>query len=391
MTWKLSWTLLGLLAILTTGCPDALQDVLSDDSGEAYPAGVDDRYFYYEYWPGNPEMIDPRVDAASLWALDLATGETRRLEKPRPRIGLQAYGDYFVYEQQVGDTSFGQIVAVQISTRQRTTISEYDSGWPAIGNPHPIHILDGDRVMVRTQEGLMLFDLAEGAAMWTFDLQQDDELIAFKGNQVLVARYEDEESDYWPGGALAGLLIDVLTDEATQIAPPDGIELWSDAQLYGTVNGTHISDTWILTTGYESFDPVDEEAPLRAYVLAYHIPTGTWDILAEGQIDVGPDLTRMQGIMPFVCGLGDSHAVLSFSEFDMLPTSHRLELIDLESHDRRLIEEHSGISLLLSTLPTPLLHSQTAYWIDYLSKSLVLYDIESGQRRTLQLGGPFDD
>jgi hypothetical protein len=69
--------------------------------------------------------------------------------------------------------------------------------------------------------------------------------------------------------------------------------------------------------------------------------------------------------------------------FDTAHKEWQIELIELETDQRRVIAEHSG--LIRFQTASPLLHDGQVYWLDPVDDLLVIYDIDSEGRRTVPL------
>ena len=373
--------------VLVVGC-----DFLEDISGvlfeldRAYLIGVDGDHVFYEYERESDADCNEWGFCdypTSLWLFDMATGESRRIQRPVFQCGAQAYGDYFVRERYFDDDS-GRVEAVQISTGERTTIIERS----AIERREPLyfqcqHILDGQRVMVLRLGELLLFDLAAKSVIWTFDVPAEfNELSAFGGDYAVVSSI-DTESYEWR----ADLLIDITTDETIDIPPPpDGIN-FSDGPYYDA-RYTSLSTGWLVGTGWR-----DGGQDRDLCILGFHLSTQTWHVV------VGPDSPVPPDWVPYLFGVSDgSFVILWDNEPPDLPLNWgnaRIDVVDPQTGDTRIVSEDRAILGLLDywSLGNARVHDNKIYWIDEydISGGLVILDLDTGRLQTRQLGGPFED
>ncbi len=367
MTSRLSWSLVGLMCVLTVGC-DALDELAESgevDYRDAGLIGVDDSHVFYEYFTTSGRECNDWGWCdypSSLWAFDLATGQSKRIQKSKPRLNAQAAGDYFVSEEE----RTGRVVGGRISTGERTTIVER--------NPHldfwgEQHMLDGERVAVLTAGRLSLFDLPAQAATWTFNLPLEyTRLLAFKSNQVVVANEFEDCGD----ASLA--LINTTDDEMLEIpAPPGGIRwVWGGCEI-------HLSQTWLALNGCVRIGA----NRYREAILAFHIPTESWQVLGEyGRL-------YLDGYFPDwslrLLGGDETHVFVEIDHY--VETENFIKMIELSSGDAEVICDVSEM-----WIGDNILHNRHLYWIDdYATGELAILDLDSGRVQLRPLGGPFDD
>jgi len=345
--WRCATCMVSMVFVTGAGCPGI---EYGEDCG-LYLVGADESHVFYEYFE---EMADWELIArSSLWSLDLATGESRRVQEPTLQWGLQAQGDYYITMQQSDVEDMGQIVAVQISTGKSVTINErLRYYWPYYSAP----ILDETRVLILAESGLMLYDLVTEAVTKTIEVPEDtNQLIDFKGNQAVIrCSYKSV------------ILVDLETGGLTDIPSPP-------SDLSPAYSNILISDTWLVTNDYE-FGDLISPVPHQSIIL-FHIPTQSWSKLAE--------YDNMGGLfyaaVVYPTGIDDQHVVAY--RYDMMQFgSQYIELLDIQTGDRQVIYEGESYYTL-----SPIMCENQVYSVDTSTCSLAVYDIAAGTRSTLPL------
>jgi len=389
-SWPATFWKLGVLPRLTVACValalavgcDVLEDVLDAGGGDsAYLVGADGEHVFYSYTRSSDAECNDWGFCdypVSLWSFDIATGKSRRIQRPVFQCNAQAFGDYFVAERFYDDDS-ERVEAVQISTGQRTTVA---TPGPAPDLPCEQHMLDGERVMVLRPGELLLFDLAAKSVIWTFDVPAGfNRLTALAGDYVVVSSIGAENYDWY-----ADLLISVATSETIDIPPPpDGIELYEDQYYYAG-----LSTGWLAADGWRG-DGQDG----GFCILGFHLSTQTWHVV------IGPDAPVPSDWDPSLLGVTDGSFVIAW---DRHPPERffsegivRLDFVDAETGDTRVVSDDLSALALLYDWPDTdenvQIYGNNVYWIDemHMSGRVAILDLDTGRLQTHQLGGPFED
>jgi len=344
-------TCLGL--VLIAGCGGFF---LGPSEG-MYIVGVDGDHVYLQYYPEDSGFT---VLPSSIWSLDLATTQTKRIHEATPQSGVHVSGDHYAAELVRDGETWGKVVTYDISTGRRTDLYERAiqpaTAWPSI------HAISGDRVVVLAEGELRVFDVADGTLLQTIDVPDDAyEVAAFEGNLVLLTiggRGFDEEE---------ALLVNLSSEDQLVIPPPPG-------------GGQPVYPASALTPRYLAVASQQEldAATARNEVLLFDIPSATWRVFAQ---DDSYPVDSFSFPVLFVYGLDDARVIVE--RFDALAASKwAIEAIDLESAERTVIT--GGTLSPWTAFPTtPLLLDGRLYWLDPALPRVVVHDLESGHEQSV--------
>ena len=336
----------GLLAAVLAGCgnwPDQQGSAVSlvDANGER--AVLE----YAKNWSGW------EILPSSIWVAQLPAGDTSRFKDARVQNDLQAGGDYYVAERPTDEGS--RVVAGQFSTGDEWTLLRRSVRLE--GRILREVVLDGDRAVYRTPDGLTVYSLPQRAVLKTVPLAEPAvELLAVGGKYAVIGL-----DDRYERRALVNL------DEGTASeppAPPDGF----DAMYFDAA----VSDTALITAGFTE----GGEGGVSAAILILDLPAQTWRILADyGSNPGGQVIGRAISVM------GADEQVVLVSTTELL--SRSLELVDRTTGERTAVTTDT-----LTTPSCALLRAGRVYWADQTLGAIRAFDVTTHETSTYPTGSP---
>jgi hypothetical protein len=367
--------LCGLVLILVSGCAP----VQRDNTDVLYLAGVDGGnafYRHFERWEGE------EWTRSSLWSVNLQSGQCRRITEARRFQGLVAEGNYYVFDKYDSPPNAGErLWGVQISTEEEFEILTGASGLGHYGS----YGLVGTRLVVLDGAELVHYDMAERAVVDAFPvpvgtwylLDMHEDLVLLQGVEEGYEfpteggfQSEDELPDSW----LA--LLDLTDGTVTQIPP------YSDSWSFPPIDAK-MATGWVVTSG----PSMDTEEKSDYVVWGYNISSGDWKVLAEYESDAAGPLLLGMSLLNLVTGVNEDYALVERVTLGLSWDRAVVELIDLESGERSEIGDVRGEMLIFTSLRT-ILTEDKAYWIDPMNRELVIHDLATGTKRTLDLEYP---
>jgi hypothetical protein len=329
------------------------------------------------------EFVKGYFDQASLWRLDLETGELQHLLGPSPYGRWEAAGDYYVTEELTDDYQTGSVVAGRFSTGAQVTICErhYSEFGPDFVYGY---FVEGERAVVGVEGGVLIYDLATFSEMRRIELPEViRDIRALCQGRVFATGSEDG----YGGEAL--YLIDVDSGEVVQLAdaPREG-------ELCMPSRNIHLTSEWVITDQTVELEETDDSGGIwarlfdkpvvRDEVLGYHIPTQRWEVLAQYE-PYDPDDTS--AFESYVAGGEETQVLVERTAY--FPGRLRLEAIDLTTGEPRLLIEGSGGTAELAYAHiSPALVDDRLYWIDGNTNELVIHDLETGEEQRIATIAP---
>ena len=363
----------GLVLVTVAGC-----DIGDwEDPPAVTLIGVDGERAFYQYFElGNSyEYSSP----STVWVVDLATGDSRKLHELATGGSAAAWGDHYIFDEFEETDPEGwmgaALYARQISTDERFEVfgsDEYLNYMPSI--------LSEERVALLTPENvLLIYDLPERSVVQELEPAEDTlGLVDFDGDRVLIAY-----GDVYSGGEAR--IIDLSTQETVDIpqwpgASEDAGDVWEEDFFCWT----RLSGAWV--TGFTM--AIDESGFEGTDIWAYCLDTSTWTKVAtyEG-LDIGESLP-ITGGMADVVGMNDTHVLTYYLSLSgLLRFNIRYDLIELESGATTVITEDS-YGLSDRDPGTPVLEGREVYWIDGERMQLHIMNIDAQEERVIPLDYP---
>ena len=270
-----------------------------------------------------------------------------------------------------------KVVGVQFSIGDRFAITEYiDAG------PHGIDlVLDGSNLVMGIDSRIELFDLNTRMNTRTIDVPNGHgHLSDVHGDWALESRTDSDVGTVF-------CLINLSDGTQTQLPPAPG-----DTQPHAA----WLAESWAVFRrgGFEA-EPFE--------LLTFHIPSQEWRVLASNDPADTVEFcwpwtdSCFDGEIEFryVTGLNETHAILfreylgkplelPFSDFSDPPFSE-IELVDLITGERTLVAREFSDFEIFDPLSRPFLAEDRLYWIDNMTRTLMIYDIAAGTYRDLPL------
>ncbi len=337
-----------------------------DETGSTSIVGVDEDQVFFQHFNTYSGW---EVLPSSLWSMDLDSGQTRRIQDATIQAGPQAGGDYYVTELKRGDGTRGRLVGVQISTGRRMVIHERDLNWGTSFETQ--HLLNRDRVLFLGGEELILYDLVTGSITATIELPEGtSDLLAFGEDQAAI-RLGDNAADEHAA------VVNLDNGEILEFPPAPG-----NAQPFYL--DTHLSHDWLVVSRFEQID----EQKSRNDILAFHIPTREWRVLAQSDtFEFDPASFSFLG--SFVTGISESDVLVEHTNYDLLDGYSQLELIELETGIGAMIFEMPQSILTFSGFLSPALRGNEVFWNNPLLNALHVYNIQTENLETKLLPESF--
>lgn len=368
-----------VVAVLA-GC-DALEQI---DRDVLVPVAVEGKRVFYEHYE---QLSDWEDVPFSLWMHDLETGESRRLFGPKilETVGISD-GYYLFFEPWDDEVESRGVIGLELSTGEQFTIVE-DAEWSS-----EAYGLDGSRVAyiswVNEAAELIIYDLRDRVVSQVVEVPRDAMGVwGFRDNQVLTLEMNVPEefldnpeyspsldSDWDPTGwTSTWLLIDLDTGEQTELSVMSPEDWWVPMPGMDA-----LARDWVVASGMRLAE--DEVENMAVEIVAWDISTGTWQTLATYE----PAETLI-GLFPFAFAFVTDVSETHVAVYSMTGLTWRTEAIDLRSGARTGLANGGLESLFASEMGLPLLGGSTAYWVKPGSDLLVVYDLDSGDRRTVRL------
>ena len=327
-----------------------------EETGSTSIVGIDEDHVLIEHFQ---EYSGWEVLPSSLWSMDIDSGQTRRIQNATIQAGPQAGGDYYVTELKRGDGTRGRLVGVQISTGRRMVIHERDLNWGTSFDTQ--HLLDGDRVLLLAGAELILYDLVTGSVTKTIELPETTTDLLALGEDQAVIRLGDDAAEELVA------VVNLGNGEILEFPPAPGNRqpLYLDTQL---------SHDWLVVSRFEKID----EQTWRNDVLAFHIPTLEWHVLAQSEtFEFLTPSFLLPVALVFVTGIGESHVLVENDKYDLFGGYSRIELIELATKTRKTIFEMPQSILASSGFLSPALRGNEVFWINPLLNALHVYNIQT--------------
>ena len=349
MATKCCLSCIAALALVTiAGCPSLFED---PPALILVGAANDKAYLeHYAEWSGF--VTNP----STLWELDADSGAAASLQDATTQYDVQVDGDYYVAERPTADNKGSEVVAVEIASGDMITVLERDV---VLGGRYDREfVLTDGRVVARTDDGLIVYDLDARAVLRTIPV--DDpiaEIETADGDWALVTLNEVFSDDE--------LLVNLATGATVAVpALPDN----ANGYYYGAV----IAGNDLILS---SFVPTAQSVTDNA-VQILHIPTLTWQTLAEYD-GSGDDAFTPEAV--YTVGADETHVVaMPFKSF----AGCWLEVIDRESGERTRIAQTLGF---FATPYCVSFDNGVVYWTDDSETELVRYDVATGTQHTVSL------
>ncbi|HNQ24837.1 MAG TPA: hypothetical protein PKK06_17285 [Phycisphaerae bacterium] len=345
--------------------------------------GVDGVHAFYQWQAyGQTEAI------SSLWMVDLSTGESRKLRDVAVWDYPLAAGDYFVftqYEEVEPGVSTDVLYGAQISTGEEFVIWRTDPDQWIYSS-----FLDGTAVAILLDDSrLVVYDLPTRTVVRELDAPRDAlGLSACSAGRALFPL----ESDSDPTCSRA-VLLDTSTGELLEIPPARPDEALPEP---GSIpEGENyawewfgLSPTWVVTA-QTTYLYDDDAGEMRQGVWAYNLLAQTWKHVADSE---GLDMTGLlpHGGLAYVGGVSDTHVLVEYLSTAGLRVKGRLELIELDTGDVTVVNRYTWSMSALGSMGAQL-HGRRVYWIEWNDKlpdTLVIWDMDTQQRREVLLGHP---
>jgi len=368
--------LAGFMVVGLVGCGTPW---LSGDSTTPLILGVEDNEVLLEVI----DYVQGYFDQASLWRLDLETGEMQHLLGPSPYGELEVAGDYYVTEEFSDDYQMGNVVAVRFSTGVQVTICErhYSESGPDFVYGY---FVEDERAVVGVENAVLIYDLATFSEIRRIELPETVlDIRALCQGKIFATGWENGD------GGEALCLIDADSGEVLQLpdAPRDG-------ELCTPYRQIHLTSEWVVIDQTIELEESDDaggiwarlfDTPvIRDEVLGYHIPTQSWEVLTQYEPYDPDDASAFES---YVAGGDETQVLVERTAY--FPGMLRLEAIDLTTGEPRLLIEWSGRVLEVGySHISPTLVDDRLYWIDGNTNELVVHDLETGQERYIPTIAP---
>lgn len=350
-TWMLG-VLAGLATLAAGGCVFQFGD--SSLLSLLHVAGSRAYFAHYEEWSGFAEL------ESTLWEIDLNTGDSAPLAAAAVRYDTQATDDYVAAEVPTSDNEGSRIVATRISDGKQIVVLERDV--PLGGRYDRVFVLVDDRIVALTAAGVLVYDLDAEEVERTIAVADPlVELLAASDEWALVTRDNVHSGDQ--------LLISLTTEDVVTV--PDiaagRTGLFFDAALVGD-------------SLFAASVPADDSAERNNTVEALHIPTLTWETLADYG-DAGTSVLFPESV--FVRGANSDYVLVEHIDRSSVA---RVELIDRETGTRQ--EVGWAATAFGGAVLHPQLGGDLVHWLDDADRELVTYDITTGAKTTTTVNVP---
>jgi hypothetical protein len=368
---KLAMSLLSVSLLAGAGCgwhPRDNTDVL-------LLVGLDGSNAFYRHF----ERLEPEDwTRSSLWSVDLESRQCRRITKARRFQGLVAEGDYYVFDKFDSPVDSGaKLWGVQVSTQEEFEILTATTGLGHYGS----YVLMGTRVAVLSGAELVHYDLAERDVVGVFpvpdetrfvlDMHEDRALLQGWGDEDDIPTEGDsQEERELPDAWLA--LLDLADGTVSQMPPY--YDSRSSVPIYVKMSGG-----WVVVCT----SPTATEGNVDQIVRGYNISSREWKDLAVYHSEAAwPSPLGMA--LTLVAGANENFALVERIILGLDWDRAVVELIELESGERSQIGDVKGEMLFVSSLDS-LLAEERVYWIDPMNRELVIHELATGTKRTLDL------
>ncbi len=340
--------------------------------------GAGDGHVFLEYC----DTCDGWDDHGStLWVLDTATNEASRLLTYTYGQSPQGDGDYYAAEQILNERTKQQIVAGSIHRDQPVVVYETDLDPEEYYSRGVIHALSAQLLAVRTKTDLMIYDIeAESVVKRMVVPETFVEMVQFDGDRAILAE------DMFTGDTANAILVDVATEEITQLPPaPEGYTPFYLAFFVFTDANEMVTD---MVPNNTAGLPTTE-------IWSLDLVTGQWARLASfSETDLPPAESRRWALHS-LSGFESGRALVWTWRPYALVGEYAVELLDTETEELSSIASYADPTLgfpmsLFTVRPVihPVLRDGRVYWVNPLEwKTLIVQDVETGQRQTLDLAG----
>ncbi len=325
---------------------------IGDNQDVLLLVAVEDNTAYYQHFE---EFFADEWTPTSLWAVDLETEEARQIAPEQTYVTLMVGEDHYVYtlEPEEGKTEV-RLMAVQISTEEEFEIYTWEDGdcLNAAVNGGTVAYFDKDCELV-------LFDLSTRSEADKIALPIDpNRLLGFQSGSVALLGTEPDVDEQQ--------LIFVDAAEGTVTTQADLPKGGLDCALKAS-----IIDGSLYTV-------VTEEIESALY--RYDIDGEVWEEISnfgEG------GLFDMRLI--FFGEANSKKAVIEEIRVSFWEQSSTLVLVDLANGETENLERLRGGVLFYATA-SPVVDEDSVYWIDPMTRSLVVHSFDDGKRETIELG-----
>jgi hypothetical protein len=317
----------------------------------------------------------------TLWVLDTATNEASRLLTYTYGQSPQGDGDYYAAEQVLDERTKQQIVAGSIHRDRPVVVYETDLDPEEYYSRGIIHALSDQLLAVRTKTDLMIYDIeAESVVKRIAVPETFVEMVLFDGTRAVLAE------DIFTGDTANAILVDVATEEISQLPlAPEGYTPFYLAFFVFTDGNQLVTDML----------PNDTPGLPTMEIWSLDLTTLQWARLAS---------FSESGSRPAQAGRWALHSLSGFESGRALVWTWRpyalvgecvVELLDTETGELSSVASYADPAMgfpmnLFSVKPIihPILRDGRVYWVNPLEwQTLIVQDVETGQRRTLDLTG----
>jgi len=251
-------------------------------------------------------------------------------------------------------------------------LHDYPNAWD------PAHFAADGQVAVITPEGLLIYDLEAGQVARTIEVPEFASwVLGFDAGKALlgVGCYLSDACDY--AQAMVSLtLVDAVTGERQDIPVPPGHE--NNAPDFFSASFTDGQ----IAAEVAAFR---ETAEMGTEILVFDVAASQWQVVLESWgwfnfgFPTGPLISEM--------GVNDEYVLLFTWELGWLRDNKRIGLANIASGETQTIWERNGRSILTANPSFPILQANKVIWGDPFEKTLTVYDIETGQQKTVSLAG----
>lgn len=342
LTYRLAPAILAL-----AGCSDLFQDpparfLIGVANDQAYVQ-------HFDAWSGFTTL------PSTLWRVNAQTGATEMLVNATTQYDLQANADYYAAERPTPDGNGGRVIAVEIATGAEITVLERNV---VLGGRYDrAFVLAGGRVIARTDEGLLVYDLDARTLAREIAIDKPVAEIETAGTDWAAVTLRNVFSEYQA-------IVNLATGEV-KAAPA----LPNNAHGY-YFGGAIVGDE-LLIAGFANSGAI----PASPAVLVLNMNALTWKTLAEYG---GQDDTFVPEFL-YVVGADETHVLIQ--AFKPL-VGIRLELLDRAADERTTLARNMG---WMAETYCARFDAGAAYWIDGATGELVRYDVATKSRHAVSL------
>lgn len=328
------------------GCSDLFQDpparfLIGVANDQAYVQ-------HFDAWSGFTTL------PSTLWRVDAQTGATEKLASATTQYDLQANAVYYAAERPTPDGNRSRVVAVEIATGEEITVLERDV---VLGGRYDrVFVLADGRVIARTDEGLLVYDLDTRTVAREIAIDQPVVQIETAGADWAVVTLRNVFSEYQA-------IVNLATG-AVKAAPA----LPNNAHGY-YFGGAIVGDE-LLIAGFANSGAI----PTSPAVLVLNMNASTWETLAEYD---GDDAFVPEFL--YIVGADETHVLIQ--AFKPL-VGFRLELLDRAAGERTTLARNLG---WMAETYCARFDAGAAYWIDGATGELVRYDVAMKARHAVSL------